>query len=342
LLVPALKEPMKNFEEEATMTRFIPRAGIRLAGAAVALWSAAALGQNYPSQPIKIILPYAAGGVADITARVLAQKLSEQMHQQVIIDNRPSAGQIVASEAVKKADPDGYTLLWLNGGHAVSASLFNSLPYDAVKDFAPVSTVAFFGMALLVDSSSPYRTVKDFVDAANANGGRFNVGTTSLGSTQSIAGLLFKSMAGVDVQVVPYKATPMIITSVKGGDLQAMFEFLTPTLSHVKSGNLRALGVSYSHRFEGLPDIPTIAETVPGYEATSWNAAAAPAKTPKAIIDRLNREINTAMAVPEVRQRLIGLGVEPRAGTPEQLHDLLVSETAKWKKVIEAAQIPKQ
>jgi tripartite-type tricarboxylate transporter receptor subunit TctC len=314
----------------------------RLSGAILMLASAAALAQGYPSQPIKVLLPYGAGGVADITARVLAQKLSISLGQQVIIDNRPSAGQIVASEAVKKAEPDGYTLLWLNGGHAVSASLFNSLPYDAEKDFAPVSTVAFFGMALLVDSSSPYRTVKDFIDAAKANPGKFNVGTTSLGSTQSIAGLLFKSMAGIDVQVVPYKATPMIVTSVKGGDLQAMFEFLTPTLSHVQSGNLRALGVSYSHRFEGLPDTPTIAETVPGYEATSWNAVAAPAKTPKAVIDRLNREINVAMALPEVKQRLIGLGVEPRAGTPEQLHDLLVSETAKWKKVIEAAQIPKQ
>jgi tripartite-type tricarboxylate transporter receptor subunit TctC len=314
----------------------------RLSSAILMLASAATLAQGYPSQPIKVLVPYGAGGVADITARVLAQKLSASLGQQVIIDNRPSAGQIVASEAVKKAEPDGYTLLWLNGGHAVSASLFNSLPYDAEKDFAPVSTVAFFGMALLVDSSSPYRTVKDFIDAAKANPGKFNIGTTSLGSTQSIAGLLFKSMAGIDVQVVPYKATPMIITSVKGGDLQAMFEFLTPTLSHVQSGNLRALGVSYSHRFEGLPDTPTIAETVPGYEATSWNAVAAPAKTPKAVIDRLNREINVAMALPEVRQRLIGLGVEPRAGTPEQLHDLLVSETAKWKKVIEAAQIPKQ
>ncbi|HTQ73251.1 MAG TPA: tripartite tricarboxylate transporter substrate-binding protein [Burkholderiales bacterium] len=312
-----------------------------IAAGVLSITSVATFAQ-YPSQPVKIILPYGTGGVADITARVLAQKLSEQMGQQVIVDNRPSAGQIVASEAVKKAEPDGYTLLWLNGGHAVSKSLFNSLPYDAEKDFAPVSTVAFFGMALLVDSSSPYRTVKEFIDAAKANPGKFNVGTTSLGSTQSIAGLLFKSMAGVDLQVVPYKATPMIVTSVKGGDLQAMFEFLTPTLSHVKSGNLRALGVSYSHRFEGLPDIPTIAETVPGYEATSWNAAAAPAKTPKAIIDRLNREINTAMAVPEVRQRLIGLGVEPRAGTPQELHDLLVSETAKWAKVIEAAHIPKQ
>lgn len=298
--------------------------------------------QGYPSQPIRIILPYGAGGVADITARILAQKLTEQMHEQVLIDNRPSAGQIVASEAVMRAEPDGYTLLWLNGGHAVSKSLFKSLPYDAEKDFAPISTVAFFGMALLVDSGSPYKTVGDLIAAAKANPGKLNVGTTSIGSTQSIAALLFKSTAGLDFQVVPFKATPMIIASVKGHDLHAMFEFLTPTLSHVKSGNLRALGVSYSHRFEGLPDIPTIAETVPGYEATSWNAAAAPAKTPQAVIDRLNREINTAMAVPEVRKRLIDVGVEPRASTPRELHDLLVSETAKWQKVIEAAHIPKQ
>jgi tripartite-type tricarboxylate transporter receptor subunit TctC len=317
---------------------------VRILGGAALFASicGAALAQGYPAQPVKIILPYATGGVADITARVLAQRLSEQMGQQVLIDNRPSAGQIVASVAVKNADPDGYTLLWLNGGHAVSKSLFESLPYDAEKDFAPVSTVAFFGMALLVDSKSPYKTVKEFIAAANANPGKFNVGTTSLGSTQSIAGLLFKSMAGVDVQVVPYKATPMIVTSVKGGDLQAMFEFLTPTLSHIKSGSMRALGVSYSHRFEGLPDVPTIAETVPGYEATSWNAVAAPAKISNAVIDKLNREINLAMAVPELRQRLIGLGVEPRAGTPRELHDLLVSESAKWKKVIEAAHIPKQ
>lgn len=309
----------------------------------LACFAAAAGAQSYPSQPIKVILPYGTGGVADITARVLAQKLSEQLHQQVLIDNRPSAGQIVASEAVRRAEPDGYTLLWLNGGHAVSKSLFKSLPYDAEKDFAPVSTVAFFGLALLVDANSPYKTVGDFIAAAKANPGKLNVGTTSIGSTQSIAALLFKSTSGVDFQVVPFKATPMIITAVKGHDLQGMFEFLSPTLSHIRSSNLRALGVSFNHRFEGLPDIPSIAEAgVPGYEATSWNGVAAPAKTPKAVIDILNREINSAIAVPELRQRLIGVGVEPRASTPQQLHDLLVSETAKWKKVVEAAHIPMQ
>ena len=314
-----------------------------VAGAALAAHLGAALAQSYPSRPIRIVLPYAAGGVADISARVLAQKLTEQLHQQVLIDNSPGAGQIPATMAVKRSEPDGYTLLWLNGGHAVSKSLFNSLPYDAEKDFEPVSTVAYFGMALIVNSDSPYRTVEDLIADAKARPGKLNIGTTSIGGTQSIAALLFKSMAGVDFQIVPFKATPMIVAGVKSNELQGMFEFLTPTLSHIRSGNVRALGVSFSHRFEGLPEAPTIAEAgVPGYEATSWNAVAAPSGTPQAIIDRLNREINVAIAAPAVRQRLIVVGVEPRASTPQELHDLLVSETAKWKKVVEAAHIPKQ
>jgi tripartite-type tricarboxylate transporter receptor subunit TctC len=305
--------------------------------------STGALAQNYPTQPIRILLPYGAGGVADITARVVAQKLSQQLGQQVLIDNRPSAGQIVATEAVMKAEPDGYTLLWFNQGHAVSVSLFNSLPYDPAKDFAPISTVGFFGMALLVDSKSPYKSVSDFIASAKANPGKLNVGTTSPGGTQYIAAELFKSMAGLDFQTVPFKTTPLIVASVKTGDLQAMVEILAPVIPHIKSGNLRALAVTFDRRFAGLPDIPTLAESgVPGYEASAWNGVAAPLKTPKAIVDRLNREINAAVAAPEVKQRLQELGVDARGSTPEALHALLVSETAKWKKVVEAAKIPKQ
>ena len=305
--------------------------------------SAGAIAQSYPAQPIRILLPYGAGGVADITARVVAQKLSQSLGQQVIIDNRPSAGQIVATEAVKSAAPDGYTLLWFNQGHAVSVSLFNALPYDPERDFLPISTVGFFGMALLVDSKSPYKSVADLVAAAKANPGKLNVGTTSPGGTQYIAAELFKSMAGVDFLTVPFKTTPLIVTAVKTGDLQAMIEILAPMIPHVKGGNLRALAVTFDHRFAGLPDIPTLAEAgVPGYEASAWNGVAAPLKTSNAIIDKLNRAINAAVAAPEVRQRLLGLGVDPRGSTPRELHDLLVSETAKWKKVVEAAHIPKQ
>jgi len=310
---------------------------------ALAFACGAAFAQNYPNQPIKILLPYAAAGVADITARVLAQRLSQTLGQQVIVDNRPSAGQIVATEAAMKAEPDGYTLLWLNQGHAVSVSMFKSLPYDPVRDFAPISTVGFFGLALLVNSDSPYKSVKDFIAAAKANPGKLNVGTTSIGATQFIAAELFKSMAGLDFQTVPFKATPMIITALKGNDLQGMVEILAPVIPHVKSGSLRALAVTFDHRFAGLPDIPTLAEAgVPGYEASAWNGVAAPARTPRAVIERLNKEINAAVAVPELKQRLQDLGVDARASTPEALRELLVSETAKWKAVIERAKLEKQ
>jgi tripartite-type tricarboxylate transporter receptor subunit TctC len=325
------------------MPSFLRSLSERLGCAALLAFTGAALAQNYPTQPIKIVLPYAAGGVADITARVLAQKLSQTMGQQVIVDNRPSAGQVVATEAVMKADPDGYTLLWLNSGHAVSVSLFKSLPYDPVKDFAPVSTVGFFGMALLVNPDSPYKSARDFIAAAKASPGKFNVGTTSIGSTQFGAAELLKSMAGIEFQTVPFKATPGIITAVKGNDLQAMVEILAPVIPHIKSGNLRALAVTFDRRFVGLPDIPTLAESgVPGYEASAWNAIAVPAKTSRAIIDRLNKEIRAAIAAPEVRQRLQDFGVDPRASTPEALREHVISEIAKWKAVIERAKIEKQ
>src|SRR6267142_4802103 len=311
--------------------------------ALLACASGSALAQNYPAQPVKILLPYAAGGVADITARVVGQKLSQQLGQPVIIDNRPSAGQIVATEAAMKAEPDGYTLLWLNQGHAISVSMFKSLPYDPVRDFAPISTVGFFGLALVVNSDSPYRSVKDFIAAAKASPGKLNVGTTSIGGTQFIAAELFKSMAGLEFQTVPFKATPAIITAVKGKDLDGMVEILAPVIPHIKSGSLRALGVTFDHRFAGLPEVPTLAEAgVPGYEASAWNGVAAPAKTPRAIIERLNREISAAVAVPELKQRLQDLGVDARASSPEAMRELLVSETAKWKAVVERAKIEKQ
>ena len=315
----------------------------RTLGLALALVSGASFAQGWPNQPIRILLPYGAGGVADISARVIAQKMSDSLHQQVVIDNRPSAGQIVATEAAKSAAPDGYTLLWLNQGHAVSVSLFKSLPYDPVKDFMPISTVGYFGIGLFVNADSPYKSVKDLIAAAKANPGKLNVGTTSIGGTQFIAAELFKSMAGLDFQTVPYKTTPLIITSLKANDLQAMVEILAPMLSHVKSGSLRALAVTFDHRFTGLPDVPTLAEAgVPGYEASAWNGVAAPLRTPPAVIERLNREINAAVVLPDVRERLLALGVDPKGSTPEGLRNVHVSEIGKWQKVIETAKIEKQ
>jgi len=289
------------------------------------------------------MVPFAAGGVADITARVLSQKMSETLGQQVLVENRPSAGGIVASEAVARAEPDGHTLLFITNGNAVSATLFKSLPYDTVNDFAPVSTVGFFDLVLAVDSASKIGSVRELIAVAKANPNKFNIGTINPGSTQNLAAELFKSMAGVDAQVVPFKATPAVIVALKGNDVQAAFEFLTPVLPQIKGGTLRALAVTSAKRFPGLPDVPTVAESgVPGYQASSWNGVAAPAKTPRPVIERLNREVNAALADPEVRKRLSALGVEVRSGTPEALRELLVSEIAKWRAVIERAKIPKQ
>lgn len=299
--------------------------------------------QGYPSHPIKIIVPFGAGGVADITARVLAQKMSETIGQQVLVDNRPSAGGIIASDAVAKADPDGHTLLLVSNGNAVSATLFKSLPYDTVNDFAPVSTVGFFDLAVLVNGDSKIATVRELIAAAKANPAKFNIATINIGSTQNLSAELFRSMAGVDAPVVPFKGTPAVITALRGNEVQAAFEILAPVLSQIKAGALKAIAVTSNRRFAGLPDVPTVSESgVPGYQASSWNGISAPAKTPKAVIDRLNREITAAVATPAVKQRLQELGVEARASTPEALKELLVAEIAKWRAVIERAKIEKQ
>jgi tripartite-type tricarboxylate transporter receptor subunit TctC len=314
-------------------------------GCALALVAAAsvAAAQAYPTKPVKIIVPFSPGGVADITARVLAQKMSETMGQQVIVDNRPSAGGIIASEAVAKAEPDGYTLLFMTNANAVSASLFQSLPYDTVNDFATVSTVGFFDVVLLVDSSSPVKSVKDLIAYARANPNKLNVGTINIGSTQNLAAELFKSMTGIDAQIVPFKGTPAVVAALKGGDVQVAFEIVAPVLALIKAGTVRPLALGSSRHFAGLPNVPTVSESgVPGYQASSWNAVAAPAKTPRAVIDKLNKEINAAVASPQVKERLENLGVDARAGTPEALKELLVAEIAKWGAVIEKAKIEKQ
>jgi tripartite-type tricarboxylate transporter receptor subunit TctC len=311
--------------------------------ALAAFVASAAFAQSYPTRPIKIIVPFGAGGVADITARVLAQKMSETIGQQVLVENRPSAGGIIASEAVAKAEPDGYTLLLVSNGNAVSATLFKSLPYDTVNDFAPVSTAGFFDIVVLVNGDSKIGSVSELIAAAKANPAKFNIGSINIGSTQHLSAELFRSMAGLEAQTVPFKGTPAVITALRSNDVQVAFEILAPVMSQIKAGALKPLGVASNRRFPGLPNVPTVTESgLPGYQASSWNGIAAPAKTPKAIIDRLNRTINAALAAPEVKQRLQDLGVEARASTPEALKELLVAEISKWREVIERAKIEKQ
>src|SRR6267142_4485787 len=309
-----------------------------LATVCLATATTTAFAQTYPTRPIRLLVPFAAGGVADITARVVSQEMSAAMGQQLLIENRPSAGGIVASEAVAKADADGYTLLFITNGNAVSASLFKSLPYDAVGDFAPVSTVGFFDLVLVVDSASKIDSVRELVAYSKANPNKLNLGTINIGSTQNLAAELFKSMSGIDAQVVPFKATPAVILALKGGDVQVAFEILAPVMAQIRGGALKPLAVTSDKPFQGLSEVPTVAESgVPGYQAASWNGVAAPARTPKPVIDRLNREVNAAVAAPEVRNRLQELGVDARAGTPEALGALLAAEIVKWRMVIERA-----
>jgi tripartite-type tricarboxylate transporter receptor subunit TctC len=325
------------------MNRFFARAVSAALGVALSVGGAAALAQTYPSKPVRILVPFGPGGVGDISARVLAQKMSETLGQQVLVENRPGAGGVVASETVAKADPDGHTLLLLTNGQAVSVSLFKSLPYDAVNDFAPVSTLGRFEMVVLVNSEWKIGSVGELIAAAKARPGKLNFGTINPGGTQHLAAELFKSMAGIDVQTVPFKGTPAVLTALRGNEVQAAFEFIAPALPQIKSGALRPLAVTSNRRFSGLPDVPTVAESgVAGYEATAWNGIAAPARTPPAIVERLNKEVNAALASPEVKQRLHGLGVEARGSTPGEFRAFLVSEIAKWKDVIERAKIEKQ
>jgi tripartite-type tricarboxylate transporter receptor subunit TctC len=317
--------------------------GIGLLAAVLALSSAMAAAQAYPQRPVRMLVPFGPGGVGDITARVVAQKMTTALGQQVVIDNRPGAGGIVATEIVAKAAPDGYTLLLLNNAHAVSMSLFKSLPYDTLRDFAPVSSISTFSIVLLVNPDSPIKSVKELIAAAKANPGKLNVGTIQIGATQHLSSELFKSMAGINVVHVPYTNTGALLTGLRGNSVQVAFEFIAPVAGQIKAGNLRALAVSTRSRFSGLPDIPTVQEAgVPGYEVISWNGIGVPAKTPKAIIDRLNGVITGALAEAEVKQRFQELAVDTRPDTPQGFRALVASEIDKWKKVIEAAKIPKQ
>ncbi len=299
--------------------------------------------QAWPTKPIRLVVGFAPGGVADVTARVVAQKLADQLGQQVVVDNRPGAGGIVAAEAVAKAVPDGYTLLLMSNGNAVSASLFKSLPFDTIADFAPVSTLGFFDVAVVASTEAKIDSMKALIAYAKANPGKLNIGTINVGSTQHLSAELFRSMTGFDATIVPYKGSPAVITALRANDVQVAFEMLAPVVPQAKSGAVRILAVTSERRNPAFPDVPTVAESgVPGYAASSWNAIAAPAKTPAALAERLNAEIQRALAAPEVKEKLASLGVTARGSTPDEMKRLVAGDVEKWRRVIEQAKIERQ
>ncbi len=307
------------------------------------LFPLVALAQTYPTKPVRIVLPFGPGGIADITTRTIAPKLSDGLGQQVVVENMPGAGGIRAAETVARAEPDGHTLLLLTNGNAVSQALFKSLPYDPVNDFAMISTVGYFSMVIVTRPESNAKTLQEAIAMAKANPGKMNIGTITPGGTQHLAGELFRSTAGIDALVVPHKTTGEVIVAARNGNVDLAVDFIAPLLANIKSGALRALAVTAGKRFPGLPDVPTAIEAgVAGYDVASWNAMAAPAKTPRAVVDRVNAELRKAIAAPDVQKRFEELGVEGRTSTPEQLREFFIAESKRWSRVVETAKIPKQ
>jgi len=290
-----------------------------------------------------VVVPFGAGGVADLTVRVIAPALAGELRTQVVIENRPGAGGVVASGMVAKAEPDGHTLLLMSNATAVSAALFRSLPYDPLRDFAPISTLGSFALAIAVAADSPLRSLDELIRFARAHPGRLDVGTINVGSTQHLAAELFRSDAGLQMQVVPFNGTPALLAALHGGHVAAAVEILGPALVQSGARPLRVLAVTSQRRSPLLPDVPTVAEAaLPGFQVASWNALAAPARTPDAVIARLGQAVWRALADPAVVARLRALGVDPQPGTPQALGSLLASETRRWAGVIERARIERQ
>nr|WP_167544084.1 tripartite tricarboxylate transporter substrate binding protein [Acidovorax soli] len=294
-------------------------------------------------RPIRLVVPFGPGGVADLTARVVAQKMTESTGQSIVVDNKPGAGGIVASDTVAKAPPDGLTLLLMSNGNAVTAGMFKSLPFDPLKSFAPVSMLGYFDMAVISSPKSRFKTLKDLVAYAKAHPGKVNIATINTGSTQNLAAELFKRSLGIDVQIVPFNGSAAVITAIQGEQVDAGVEILAPVLGQINGSTLLALAVMGDKRAPALPNVPTVAESgAAGFNVASWNAIAAPAGTPADAIARLNKEVNAVLSSPEVKERLAKLGVQGKGSTPAQQWDFYTKEIKRWSGVIQQAGIEKQ
>jgi|SRR5689334_23318598 len=297
----------------------------------------------WPEKPIKLVLPFGAGGVADVTARILADKLSTKLNQRMVVENMPGPGGIAAARAVTTAPPDGYTMAYVTNGTAISVAAFKSLPFDPVKDFEMISMVGTFDLVFVVNSQSEYKTLGDFIKAAKANPGKLNVGTIAVGGTQNLGGELFKSLADLNVQIVPYKNSPDIVVALLRNDVQMMIDFPPAVRGQVADGKLRILATSSAESSALLPGVPTVDKSgVKGYEVISWNGVGVPKGTPKEVIDTMNKAIREVLAMPDVKEQYAQVGVVAKASTPAELMNRLTSDIKKWNAVIEKAGIPKK
>jgi tripartite-type tricarboxylate transporter receptor subunit TctC len=290
--------------------------------------------QTYPARPVRWIVPFPAGGAADIVARLIGQCLSERLRQSFVIENRPGAGTNIGTESVVHSTPDGYTLLFVSPSAAINASLYDKLSFNFIRDIAPVASFVRTPDVLEVNPSVPAKTVPEFIAYAKANPGKINYASSGNGTVQHLAGELFKVMAGVDMVHVPYRGDAFALTDLIGGQVQAMFGNMAPSIEHIRTGKLRALAVTTTTRSELLPDVPTVADFVPGYEAVGWFGMGVPNGTPAEIVDNLNKAVSSAIADPKTKARLAELGYAGIAGSPAQFRKLIVDETEKWGKVV--------
>ncbi len=298
---------------------------------------------KYPDHPVRIILPFGAGGVADITSRLVAEKLSDKLGQRFVIENQPGAGGIAAARVALAGGADGYTLALLTNGTAISVSLFRHLPFDPLKQFVPISAIGYFDCVFITSASSPFHTLGDFLKAAREKPGTLNIGSINVGSTQNLTAELFKSMAGIKVVLVPFRTTPDQVVALLRGDIQLSIDFYAALKPSLQSDKARALATSGQQRSPALPSVPTVQEGgVANFDVTAWNGFYAPVGTPKAVIATLNRALREVLADPNLKQRALDLGIDVRPSTPAELDARMRSDIKKWAQVIERAHIPKQ
>jgi tripartite-type tricarboxylate transporter receptor subunit TctC len=324
-------------EQEGGIAMKLPRRTfLHLAAGAAALPAVAriAWAQTYPSRPVRIVVGLAPGGANDIIARLMGQWLSERLGQPFIIENRPGAATNIATEAVVRAPADGYTLLLVSGAHTVNATLYDKLSFNFIRDIAPVAGIVRLPNLMLVNPSVPAKTVPEFIAYAKANPGKINMASPGIGTQPHLAGELFNIMAGLNLVHVPYRGGAPALTDLISGQVQVMFLSPAASIEYIRSGRLRALAVTAETRWEGLPDLPTVVEFVPGYESSNWFGVGAPKATPAEIVDQLNKEINAALADPKMKARLADLGGTVLPGSPADFGKLIADEIEKWAKVI--------
>jgi tripartite-type tricarboxylate transporter receptor subunit TctC len=317
------------------LNRFIKLAA--LAFSLLALASGPALALDYPTRPVRWVVPYPPGGTTDVLARIMAQWLSEKMGQQFIIENKPGGGNNIGTEYVVKSAPDGYTMLLVNPANGINATLYTTLPFNLIRDIAPVAGLVRTPNVMEVTNSLPAKTVAEFIAYCKANPGKINMASSGSGTSVHLSGEMFKLMTGCDMVHVPYKGAGPALVDLIAGQVHVLFDNLPSSVGHIKAGSIRALAVTSAEREPSFPDLPTVGETVPGYEATAWFGIGMPKDTPREIIDKVNAEVNRALADPKMREKLAALGGKPIAGTPEDFGKVIAAETEKWAPIVKAS-----